>query len=365
MDPKVDEYSEHLSKIGSAMLTGLGAMEQVQRRLHPPAIEELRNTVRPVAERLLAAREAFSKVIPPDELESLHVRIGQAAELAAKALSQFVEPSPPDQAIAKLISSIRRTADALETLYSVHQLPPISRFFVEAAFENDLAALDPEPSQGVQTGLFHTSSDDEPRARGGFSLYVPESYDGKEARPLVVALHGGMGHGREYIWQWLREARGRQFLLLAPTSVDSTWALMGPDVDTPAIYAALEYVREHWQVDEKAILLTGLSDGATYALMHGLQEGAPYAAIAPFSGVMHPANSDNGNLERAKAKRIYLVHGAQDWMFPVQTARMAHEALQKAGADITYREIQDLSHTYARDENDALLAWFDERLALP
>ena len=60
-----------------------------------------------------------------------------------------------------------------------------------------------------------------------------------------------------------------------------------------------------------------------------------------------------------------LLHGALDWMFAVDTARMAHEQLLAAGADVTYREVPDLSHTYPRDENDAVLRWFDASLALP
>jgi phospholipase/carboxylesterase len=43
-------------------------------------------------------------------------------------------------------------------------------------------------------------------------------------------------------------------------------------------------------------------------------------------------------------------------------ARMARDQLQAAGADVTYREIEDLSHTYPREENDGILRWFDPRL---
>jgi phospholipase/carboxylesterase len=51
------------------------------------------------------------------------------------------------------------------------------------------------------------------------------------------------------------------------------------------------------------------------------------------------------------------VHGALDWMFPVATARMGREALERAGAHVVYREIEDLSHTYPRDENPRILDW--------
>jgi phospholipase/carboxylesterase len=62
---------------------------------------------------------------------------------------------------------------------------------------------------------------------------------------------------------------------------------------------------------------------------------------------------------------VYLAHGSLDWLFPVSLARLAREALSRAGADLVYREIEDLSHTYPRDENDRILAWFDASLALP
>jgi phospholipase/carboxylesterase len=44
-------------------------------------------------------------------------------------------------------------------------------------------------------------------------------------------------------------------------------------------------------------------------------------------------------------------------MFPVHTARMAREALLAAGARLVYRELEDLSHTYPRDENPKVLDW--------
>jgi phospholipase/carboxylesterase len=175
----------------------------------------------------------------------------------------------------------------------------------------------------------------------------------------VVALHGGSGDGRDFLWSWLREARGRQFLLLAPTSRGPTWSLNGPDYDAKPLAAMVRAVQERWKVDTDHILLTGLSDGATYTLLGGLQEDMPFTAFAPVSGVMHPVNFANGNIERAAGQRIYLVHGALDWMFPIAIARVARDELEKA------REIEDLSHTYPREENNEILAWFDSSLKLP
>ena len=97
----------------------------------------------------------------------------------------------------------------------------------------------------------------------------------------------------------------------------------------------VEYVGEHWSVDRDHILLTGLSDGATFSLLAGLAENSLFTALAPVSGVLHPLNFANGNLARARDRRIYLVHGALDWMFPVSLAREASETLTTAGLAVT------------------------------
>jgi phospholipase/carboxylesterase len=44
-------------------------------------------------------------------------------------------------------------------------------------------------------------------------------------------------------------------------------------------------------------------------------------------------------------------------------ARQAQQALSQAGANVTYREIGDLSHTYPREINMLMLAWLTETTA--
>jgi phospholipase/carboxylesterase len=311
----------------------------------------------PRAEALRSAREAFASLSPPSGLETFAEQLGQAAHCASEAISRLLAPID----VAFVLEAMRLHHRAEAALYPLrHVLPPVSSFFVEDAFAGQLAALDPqEPREG--TGLHNAAND--PEQRGGFSLYVPESWQPGERLPLVVALHGGSGHGSEFLWSWLREARSRRCLLLAPTSRGSTWALNGPDIDSASLVRMVDYVDEHWGIDRERVLLSGLSDGATFTLLSGLLESSPFSALAPISGVLHPANFANGNLERARGARIYLVHGALDWMFPVALARAAAEELEKAGADLIYREIDDLSHTYPREENGAILEWLDPSLS--
>lgn len=364
-DDAVDPvFIERLSRLGPALLNGLEAFEIVRRRLHPPAFGSLRDGLQPIADRLDATLSDFKGVPPPEALTDLAAQLSGAAEAAASALHNFCEAGLPPEAIPRVLYAMRQHCRAQEMLYPLRRvLPPVGLYFLEPPLRDRVAEIDAEPRADVPVGIVKARA--ESGQRGGFSLYVPERYDPARAWPLVVALHGGSGTGDDFLWAWLTEARGRGFLLLAPTSLGSTWSMMGPDVDAPALCTMVEYVREHWNVDGAHILLTGLSDGATYTLLCGLQAEMPFTALAPVSGVLHPANLVNGNIERARGRRIYLVHGALDWMFPIAIARLTAEELERAGADITFREIADLSHTYPREENDRILTWFDPTLALP
>lgn len=359
------DYQDALSATGVATLTALGAMEAAARYLHPPEIPALRKALAPHFAELERALALYRAAKPPEPLAAFHARFGEGAELTRRSLEMFLAPAGPQEAIVRMLASLRSFCRALEVLYGLHRFPPLSRYFVEAPFHDRLQELEAEPPEGVSVGLHHSGGERGADVRGGFCLYVPESYDGREAWPLVIALHGGSGSGRDFLWSWLREARGRRFLLAAPTAQGPTWSLMGPDLDSRTLRAMVGYIGSRWRVDRSHILLTGISDGATYTLLEGLSEGAPYTHLAPVSGVLHPANQVGGNLARAAGRRIWLVHGRLDWMFPVETAEYAAEELRKAGADLTLRIFDDLSHTYPREENDRILAWFDPRLALP
>jgi phospholipase/carboxylesterase len=360
-----DHYQDALSSAGVATLTALGALEAAARYLHPPEIPQLRSALAPHYAELDRTLATYRDAAPPPQLAAFHGRFVEGAELTRRALEMFLASAAPHEAILKMLSSLRTFCRALEVLYGLHRFPPLSRYFVEAPFHDRLGELEGTPPDGVTVGLHHSGGGRGADARGGFCLYVPESYDGTEPWPLVVALHGGSGSGRDFLWSWLREARGRKFLLAAPTAQGPTWSLMGPDLDSQSLRAMIGYVASHWKVDRSHVLLTGLSDGATYALLEGLSEDAPYTHLAPVSGVLHPSNMLGGNLARAAGRKVWLVHGRLDWMFPVETAEMAADELTRAGADLTLRILDDLSHTYPREENDRILTWFDPRLALP
>ena len=132
---------------------------------------------------------------------------------------------------------------------------------------------------------------------------------------------------------------------------------MGDDNDTPNLARIVATVRERWNIDPERLLLTGMSDGGTFCYVSALDNGSPFTHLAPVSATFHPMLISMADAERMQGLPIFLTHGALDWMFPVEVARQAQRALCAAGASVTYREIDDLSHTYQREINAPMLEW--------
>ncbi len=365
-------YGERMAALAAPALQTLEAFDTVRRRLHPPAFPALRGALGPLRDRVDEALAAFRQVPVPEGLEGFHRLFSEGASRAAQSLALFVDRGAPEEAILRLLRALRAHCGAQEVFYALRRaLPQLGAYYVEAQCPRSPAELDPEVPDPAGVGIlaFHedgspVSAEAPPPDRGGYWLYVPEWYDASHRWPVVVALHGGSGHGREYLWTWVREARSRGVLVISPTSSGRTWSLDDPERDTKRLAEIVSRVSERWRVDPERVLLTGLSDGATFTLLAGLSEVAPYSALAPVSGVLHPACYALGHLDRAAGRRIYLVHGALDWMFPLQVAHLTRDELRRCGAELTYREIEDLSHTYPREENAAILEWLDPGLAL-
>jgi phospholipase/carboxylesterase len=345
------------------MLGTLDRVGWVQRHLYPPFAAELADDLASSADAVAGPLKALEDAPAVERLRFMRERLIDVGRQTIELVQAFVEATGAPDDVIGLYRALRRLAPVQEALYPLAPaFDAVSRYFLEPARRGDdelvarlrQAAL---RDDDAKIGVLHGNNDR--TARGGFSLYAPELSDGSTPMPLIVALHGGHGHGRDFLWIWLREARARGMLVLAPTSRDRTWSIMGGgDVDAENIEQMLAAVRARYPVDPTRVLLTGMSDGATYALLYGLREGVPFTHLAPMSGVLHPFLFVDGGMGRARARPIYLVHGALDWMFPVETARQARDVLTSAGAELVYREIEDLSHTYARDEHPAILDWF-------
>jgi phospholipase/carboxylesterase len=337
------------------LLQSLEALGFIARHLSPPDFDRVMEAAGQPDQALKAVRPRLADW--PEQFASLQTSLETASDAARAAFEGLRAVQLGNGDLIAVFRALRHLPRAQEALYPLAaKLPPVSSFFVDPASREDadlLARLAAPANEN--TGIFHDST--KPGSRGGFSLYVPEYYTPERAWPLVMALHGGSGNGRGFLWSWLRDARSQGAILAAPTATGSTWALMGEDTDTPNLARILDSVRSRWNIDPARLLLTGMSDGGTFCYVTGLEGASPFTHLAPVSATFHPLMAEMADARRLRGLPVYIVHGRLDWMFPVQVARQTKDALAAAGADVTYRELDDLSHCYPREMNAPILNW--------
>src|SRR3954470_12939291 len=345
------------------LLQSLEALTFMARYIKPPEFDCVMAAAGEPDAALRAVRPRLEQW--PAEFAHIRTPLGTASDAALAAFEALRVVQNGHGDFVSLFRALRYVPRAQEALYALSaRLPPVNQFFIDPALhgDTDLATLLAAPAN-ENTGIFHNHN--EPGSRGGFSLYVPEYYTPDRALPLVMALHGGSGNGRGFLWSWLRDARSHGAILVAPTATSdasnskTTWALMGDDTDTPNLLRILDTVRARWNIDATKMLLTGMSDGGTFCYVTGFESTSPFTHLAPVSATFHPLMVEMADAERLRGLPIHIVHGRLDWMFPVQVARQTQQALSAAGAKVTYSELDDLSHTYPREMNAAMLEWMN------
>ena len=186
----------------------------------------------------------------------------------------------------------------------------------------------------MPTGLHSLRPGD---ARGDHLLYVPESYEPECPAPLAVVLHGAGGRGRDAVDLLRPLADASGIVLLAPTSRQYTWDVIvggyGPDVE--ALDRILEDVFLRYALDPSRLAIGGFSDGASYALSLGIDNGDLFSYVIAFSpGFMAPS-------ARFGAPSFFVSHGTRDDVLPIGLcSRRIVPQLKRIGYEVTYREFE-------------------------
>jgi predicted esterase len=184
-------------------------------------------------------------------------------------------------------------------------------------------------------------------------LYIPKNFSPQSALPLVVALHGSGGSGRDMVEALSAEADKRGLLVLAPASRSNTWDLRhAPGCeDSLFIDRALARVFACAAIDAKRIALMGVSDGAAFALSLGLANGDLFSDVQSFSASQFHIRTTVGR------PRVFLSHGRGDRIIPFSTGQRIAGTLSAAGYDVTFRPFVG-GHYIPKDGLDAALDRF-------
>ncbi len=302
--------------------------------------------------------DELGQLPPPDSFSQFHDAFTAAIRHCGNATDAFLQASERDYPIASA-SSRRELCRALNLLYQRRANLPVlqSYWLTPEALPNREALETTSPDAGVPVGMIHNKRTDR---LADYSLYVPESYTPQQNWPLIICLHGAGGRGDHYIWSWLRAAKSKGYMLLAPKSMDVTWSVLRPMLDVSSITAIFQDVCSTYAVDKSRVFLSGLSDGGTFTYLYGLSSAEMFAGISPIAGDFHGMMDGMLRKKQGIDLPIYIVHGAQDHIFRVGSIRQGYDLLTKIGYNATYEELPDWGHAYTSSINEKLvLPWFE------
>lgn len=149
-------------------------------------------------------------------------------------------------------------------------------------------------------------------------LYVPASYVAGTPTPFLLALHGAGSTAEGPIGLMSRYADSHGFLLLSVDSSGLTWDAITYrySYDVTFIDFALQKAFERCSVNPARIVVSGFSDGASYALGLGLANGDLFSRVVAFSPGFIPP-SDTAPTGRPE---FFVSHGLQDPILPIDRA---------------------------------------------
>lgn len=366
------EYDALIQDAERKALWFLRAFEAIQNEMRPEGLHAFQHHLGEVMQggfRESASR--LAQLAPPDGGQQFHDAFLAGIRHITNAGEAFLGADSRSYSLTAM--DMRRSlCRGLQVLYGIRsQTPALAEYWVlpvvrqahHDGAERQVALESPSSGNQAAVGVMHrrpsTSSGGAPLA--GYSLYVPEGYTPERQWPLIVCLHGAYGRADHHVWSWLRPAKSRGYMLLAPKSLDVTWSILQPDIDIESVTGMLEEVCAAYSVDRSRVYLTGLSDGGTFTYLLGLSRPDLFAGIAPVAGDLH--GMTDGMLRRKQGIElpIYIVHGAHDHIFPVATIRSGHELLTRLGYNSRYEELPDWGHSYCSFVNEQLvMPWFEE-----
>lgn len=203
-----------------------------------------------------------------------------------------------------------------------------------------------------------------------YRLYVPKSYDGASARPLIVMLHGALGDERYYFSGLFDpaliegEAERRGYVLVGVNGRGRFATYSGPSLDD--VFEVTNAATRDYKIDASRVYLIGHSTGGFGVWLAASSKPDRFAAVAAVSGGPPVQGEALASfLSPLKGMPAIIAHGAQDGIIPIQLSRTMAAAAEKAGLKVTYLEVPDGDHMSVVASTFSMILDFFDKKAKP
>jgi len=177
-----------------------------------------------------------------------------------------------------------------------------------------------------------------------FRIIMPPGADLNNRRPLVLNLHGAAQSGSTEAHKSTDclvtpAFEGKDVIVLSPNSKGMLWY---EEANVVQVLALLDLVTESLPVDPNRIVVTGYSDGGNGSWFFAQFYPNIFSASIPMAS-SYNTKSSSGNINKIDVP-LYVIHGENDELFPLEvTQEYVNESIQ-AGSDITFEVAPGLSH---------------------
>ncbi len=213
-----------------------------------------------------------------------------------------------------------------------------------------------------------------------YVLAKPDDFVADGSFPLVVLLHGfggsmydltsvaGAINSTGYVYGF---PNGPYEVDLGSYGTGYSWSADRPGVvpvadDNTTIDEKLDVCFAELTAATGAVpsnaVLGGFSQGAGVTLRYGLLRPESFAGLVVLSGSFRDADTVRESLPAQRTQPIFMVHGRQDAMIPLESALETKAFLEAEGYALQYHEY-DMPHTITEDVLKDLAPWLQTTLS--
>ena len=179
--------------------------------------------------------------------------------------------------------------------------------------------------------------------------YVPKNYDPSRAHPVILAIHGAGGHGRNEVYAFMEIAEAMNAFVLAPCESGPNVGYAFSERERLVSLAALRWLRRQANIDENRVHLTGVSRGG-HACFDLARHPSPWASVVPRIGgpaLSIPEGRNNIRLAVNFAHLpVVILQGMGDQDKLLLNQELALDRMQRAKGNAQRIEFPEHGHSY-------------------